>query len=163
MKMGYEPNANHVQRKYGNVHVTLEFEFGSRTITFKSKLEARYANYLERLRELGGILGWWYEPVRLEFPDKTVSPKEYTPDFLVLTDGGEVELHECKGLIAQKDVHKLAQTRKHFPSFRKLVLVFAARSKSKPRIKAMASEYAEIRYANPLFKQLFGSTKAYVL
>ena len=85
------------QRKFGNQPVTLRFDQEPRTYSFKSKLEARYANYLERLREVGQILGWWYEPLTLRFPEGL--PQEWTPDFLVLLPDGTVELHETKGYI----------------------------------------------------------------
>ncbi|MCE5324919.1 MAG: hypothetical protein LLG01_00745 [Planctomycetaceae bacterium] len=160
VKMGFEPNANHVQRKFGNQPVTLEFDLGKITYHFRSKLEARYANYLERMREIGQILGWWYEPFTLRFAEGL--PAEWTPDFLVLMPGGELELHETKGYIEQKDVHKFRRVRQNYSGFDKIVCVFAAESAKRPRVKAAASQWAEIRYANPLFKQVFGSTKACV-
>ncbi len=156
-KMGYEPNENHVERKFGNVPVTLEFDLGTRTITFRSKLESRYANYLERLREIGEVLGWWYEQV-LPLPSHQ-DPDHWKPDFLVLRPGLHLEIHECKGIVEQDDVHKLKWTQTDYPSI-PLFLIFAKQSKDKPQVKARASQWATILYADVLFKQMFGSSKA---
>lgn len=157
LKMGYEPWANHVERKFGNQPVTLCFEFGTKTITFRSKLEARYANYLERLREIGEILWWTYEPTLLIRSHQ--DPDHWKPDFLVWRADATVELHECKGPIEQDDVHKLKWTRSDYPEM-PMFLIFAKPSKDKPNVKAAASQWAEIKYADQLFRQVFGSTKA---
>jgi hypothetical protein len=159
LKMGFEPNANHVARKFKNKPVTLQFTFEPVTYNFRSKLESRYANYLERLRELGQILGWWYEKIKLEFPDYETSPKEWTPDFLVLLPSAELEIHECKGYCEQKDAKKLARTKEQYDGFDKMVMIFARENKSRPRVKASVARWAEIRYADSLFRQVFGNTK----
>ena len=155
--MGFEPGCNHVNRKYGNIPVSLAFDLGTVSITFRSKLEARYANYLERLRELGQILGWWYEQT-LPLPSHQ-DPDHWKPDFLVLHPGAKLEIHECKGMVEQDDVHKLKWTKADYPDI-PLFLVFARPSADKPRVKAAASQWATILYADDLFRTLFGSTKA---
>ena len=53
-------------------------------------LESRYA---ESLRASPDVLLWQYESVKLRLADSTF----YTPDFLVVTNEGFVELHEVKG------------------------------------------------------------------
>jgi hypothetical protein len=57
-----------------------------------TKLERRYADWLEHLRIAGEIRGWWYEPLRLILAPKTT----YCPDFMILHHGGALELHEVK-------------------------------------------------------------------
>lgn len=160
MKMGFEPGVNCVTQKFGNVPVTLQFDMEPRVITFRSKLEARYANYLERLREMGQILGWWYEPIKLLFPAYETSPREWTFDFLVLTASGATEIHECKGMCSKDDATKLARTKEAYDGFDQMVMIFAAPSKQKPRVKAAILQWAEIKYANELFRQMFGNAKA---
>lgn len=161
-KMGLEAGINHIQRRFGNQSVTLEFTREPVQYRFRSKLEARYANYLERLRELHHILGWWYEPIKLSFPPDGKPPYEWTPDFWVLTDAGQVEIHETKGCVFQKDVHKLRRVRENYPQISHMVMIFAAEDSRKPRVKAAISQWAEIWYAAPLFKKMFGNTKACV-
>ena len=151
--------------KYGNVPVALEFDLGRPIIHFRSKLEARYANYLERLREVGTIMGWWYEPPtgKLRFPE--CLPAEWLPDFYVLTSDWNLEIHETKGLISQKDIHKFRRAIEIevAANISKIVLIFARESKKQPQLKARAAQWVEIRYADVLFKQVFGSSKAGVL
>lgn len=158
-KMGFEPWTNHVERKFGNQPVTLEFTRQPQRIKFRSKLEARYANLLERQRELGQILGWWYEPRKMEFPEET-SPTEWTVDFLVLTVEWTLEIHECKGMVFEKDAEKFRRAKAHGPRIDKMVMIFAQERNDKPRVKAAISRWAEIRYANPVFKAMFGNVKA---
>lgn len=155
-------DTGHIERRFGNVPVVLEFCFEPVRIKFRSKLEARYANYLQRLKELHHILGWWYEPIKLNFPPEGKPPYEWTPDFWVLTDAGQLELHETKGLVSQKDVHKFKRVRENYSHISLMVMIFARPTSSKPRVKAAISEWADIRYAEPLFKSMFGNIKACV-
>lgn len=58
-----------------------------------NKTEARYAAHLDVLKNLGLVLWWAFEAVTFRLAPRT----SYTPDFLVLTRDGVLEVHECKG------------------------------------------------------------------
>lgn len=62
-----------------------------------TKLEQRYAAWLDQLKEAERVLAWVYEPFALELAPRTT----YTPDFLVFRprvadDGVEAEFVEVK-------------------------------------------------------------------
>lgn len=68
---------------------------------YKSKLEARFAQYVEILRRLVELEHYWYEPVTFKLPGGV----RYTPDFLIQRGSvgpsyqrsGRMEFHEVKG------------------------------------------------------------------
>lgn len=76
-----------------------------------NKTEAAYAEEL-RLRELAGEVVWFkYEGVTLRLgPDC-----RYTPDFLVMLLGGELECHETKGFHREDAMVKLRVAAEAFP------------------------------------------------
>ena len=92
---------------------------------FRTKSEARYAQYLEGLRLAGEIVRWEYEPITL----KIGVDCRYTPDFLVVTreqwseDAGpmitELQFREVKGPHAhrEKGIVKLRAAAKQYPEF----------------------------------------------
>ncbi len=58
-----------------------------------NKTETEYAAAL-KAREAAGEIAWWkFEAVKLRLADNTF----YSPDFMVLAIGGQVEMHEVKG------------------------------------------------------------------
>lgn len=59
-----------------------------------NKTETAYAKTLEQQKRSGEILDYWFEAIKLKIADNACT---YTPDFLVLTNKGELELHEVKG------------------------------------------------------------------
>ena len=58
-----------------------------------NKTEAAYAQRLELMRHAGQVLWFRHEGIKLRLADKTF----YTPDFAVMTDNCQIELHEVKG------------------------------------------------------------------
>lgn len=58
-----------------------------------NKTEARYADELELRLKAGEIEWYGFEAVRLKLAANTT----YTPDFMVITKDGVVEMHEVKG------------------------------------------------------------------
>lgn len=70
---------------------------------YRSKLEAAYSGYLQGLLLAGDIQSWSYEPIRLHLAVKTT----LTPDFLVITKEGRLELHEVKGWAREDAMVKL--------------------------------------------------------
>lgn len=89
---------------------------------FRSRLERDYANYLYGLQLAGEIQSYAYEAVRLQLAPKTT----LTPDFLVVTKGGQVEFHETKGWAREDAMVKLKVAARLFPSWR-FVLVTRVR------------------------------------
>lgn len=61
--------------------------------TGMNKTEQRYAAKLDDDIRAGRVLWWGFEPLKLRLAASTF----YEPDFLVLTAGGELEIHEVKG------------------------------------------------------------------
>ncbi len=61
---------------------------------YRSKLEARYAGYLDLLKQAGEIIGYQYEPIRFLLPGKR---NTYKADFLVQRLDRSIEIHEVKG------------------------------------------------------------------
>ena len=59
-----------------------------------NKTETAYANELEKQKRNGEIQAYWFEAIKLKIADNACT---YTPDFLVLTNKNELELHEVKG------------------------------------------------------------------
>jgi len=100
-------------------------EVGGKTCTFRSKLEYRYAVWLQLQKEQGIILEWWYEDEVLELESrKFCDPITYIPDFTVQTENG-YEFHETKGWFTSKSATKikLAATQYENP----ITLIFAAK------------------------------------
>ena len=58
-----------------------------------NRTESAYAAYLAEQRLIGVVVEYWFEAIKLKLAAATF----YTPDFLVLTAGGELECHEVKG------------------------------------------------------------------
>ncbi len=78
-----------------------------------NKTEAEWAGMLEARRIAGELLYWAYEPIKLRLADST----HYTPDFLVVLAGGEMQLHEVKGAFVTDDARvKFKLAAEHFPA-----------------------------------------------
>lgn len=56
-------------------------------------LEAEYATHLNELLHDGKVLWWGFQCIKLRLAKKTW----YEPDFLVMQENGELEVHEVKG------------------------------------------------------------------
>lgn len=87
-------------------------------VQYASKLEAAWAQQLALLQRAGEVRAWVYEGVTLRLADGA----RYTPDFLVITSRGEIELHEVKGHMREAANVRLKVAAALFPWFR-LVLV----------------------------------------
>ena len=99
--------------KWGNQIIITEV--GNRTFKFHSKLEHRWAQYLEFLKRFGHVQYWNYEETKFVFEGETHSPYDYTPDFIVHTSKGETEYHECKGCLRGRDVSRYIKLKKFYP------------------------------------------------
>jgi hypothetical protein len=60
--------------------------------TSMNKTEASYSHYLEALKRSGEILDYKFEGLKFKLADNT----SLTPDFMVITQKGYVELHDTK-------------------------------------------------------------------
>jgi len=79
-----------------------------------NKLEAAYGMLLEAQKRREEIVDWLYEPVTLHFAPRTT----YTPDFMVVTNEGEVQFHETKGFMRDDAVVKIKVAAAKFWHFR---------------------------------------------
>ena len=81
---------------------------------YRSKLEARYAGYIEALKFAGEIRTIRYEAVRLEIaPNTTI-----LPDFYVERPDRSCELHEVKGFMREDAWIKLKVAARQWPHYR---------------------------------------------
>jgi len=60
-----------------------------------NRTEAAYAAHLELLKASGDVLWWKFEGLKFRLADKTF----LTPDFVVMTRSGLIELHDVKGFL----------------------------------------------------------------
>lgn len=83
----------------------------AKTITFRSKLEYRYAVYLQTLKDSGHIQDWEYEPpgMAIEFEHgRRNNVRGYLPDFGVLPNDTDLwGMHETKGWFTPIDAKKI--------------------------------------------------------
>ena len=114
---------------------------GGQTCYFKSKLERRWAEYLETLKGLGEITGWQYEPDKFEFEGIRSGTVFYTPDFKVF-QGAAFCYDEVKGHLTQKDVTKFRRMTKYHPDV-VLILVMQRLTKKNFLRVQMARKYVE--------------------
>lgn len=123
---------------------------------FKSKVEYKWAQYLQKLLELGAIISWEYEPKTFEFGERWRVRKQYTPDFLVKEDGDEV-YHEVKTSLRQTDVTRLRCLHIDFPEVRIVLVLFGPEKTSNAnqnRLRSNSRKYVErIVFAGPLIRK----------
>jgi hypothetical protein len=62
-----------------------------------NKTESQYAAHLELLKASGDVLWWKFEGLKFRLADKTF----LTPDFVVMTRSGLIELHDVKGFLME--------------------------------------------------------------
>lgn len=86
-----------------------------------NKLETAYSEYLFFRRKAGDILDYRFEAIKLKLAPSTF----YTPDFMVFTNDGFIEIHEVKGFWEDDARVKIKVAAEMFP-FR-----FVAVTKSK--------------------------------
>jgi hypothetical protein len=89
---------------------------------YRSKTEARYADYLTACQYAGTIEAWWYEPLRLWLAPKTT----YTPDFLIQYRASTMlTCYEVKGAyIRDRAMDKPKIAARLYPIFRFRVAVW---------------------------------------
>ena len=123
-------------------------EVGGKTCTFRSKLEYRYAVWLQLQKEQGIILEWWYEDEVLELVSRKFrDPITYIPDFTVQTPDGSYEFHECKGWFTSKSATKLRLAADQYEN--PVTLIFAA--------KPNRVQYNRAKHLEPHIKRIIWS------
>jgi hypothetical protein len=127
VKMGFEKNQR-ICKVMNNQHVD---DLGCH---FRSKLEARYANYLELLKKAGEIVGWEYEKKRFALPEG-----DWLVDFTVHYPE-HTEYHECKGYLQSHDRARMKLARDYYPD---AILVLISQSKLSANNLRIVSKYLD--------------------
>lgn len=78
-----------------------------------NKLEAAYAARLEMLKQAKEIIHYEYEPLTLRI-SRHGQRLGYTPDFIVITQEGQIEAHEVKGFWREDAIQKLKTAAEQF-------------------------------------------------
>lgn len=138
--------------EYGHVKRITEC-VGGRTITFRSKLEYRYAVYLQTLEDAGHIHSWEYEPpgMAIEFAHgRRGNVRGYLPDFAVLTAESEPlwEMHECKGYFTPIDAKKIKAFAEQ--NHNKVTLIFG----NLKNTKSQATQYRRAKRLEPHIERI---------
>ena len=88
---------------------------GGVTAFFRSRWEANYARYLEKLRVENRIKAWEHEPHRFWFPNNGQKNLSYLPDFRVTLNSGTTVFREVKGWIDTATIAKAKLMVEHYP------------------------------------------------
>ncbi len=95
---------------------------GGKTKFFRSRWEANYARYLEKLKVEGKITDWLHEPQTFWFEKIKRGMVTYLPDFKIINLDGSHEWHEVKGWMDSRSKTKIRRFNKYFP-LEKLVII----------------------------------------
>lgn len=71
------------------------FALGRLPIGKMNKTETAYANYLEQQKQIGEVVWYKFEGIKLRLADNTF----YTPDFFVMLADQSLRCDECKGFM----------------------------------------------------------------
>jgi len=124
---------------------------GGREIQFRSLLESRWAVWLQLQKEQGFIKDWCYEDLHEMLVLKTKyfgNKKQYLPDFIIETNEGVFELHECKGWFPPRDATKLKLAAEQYEN--PITLIFANLKPCKSRM----AQYRRAKRLEPYLKRI---------
>jgi hypothetical protein len=76
-----------------------------------NKTETHYTEWLERKKQAGEVLEYWFEPMNLRLGDNCF----YKIDFLVLMATSKLEVHEVKGYWTDDALVKIKVAADKFP------------------------------------------------
>jgi hypothetical protein len=76
-----------------------------------NKTEAAYAQHLDLLMKTGDVLWYRFEGLKFRLADKTF----LTPDFVVMTRSGLIELHDVKGFMMEDANVKMKVAADQYP------------------------------------------------
>lgn len=113
--------------EFGHIH-RITRQVGGKVITFRCKLEYKWAVYCQFRKEQGIILDWWYEDLESLLELKTgylKNRKLYLPDFVVKELDESHEIEETKGYFPPKDATKLRLAAEQYEN--PITLIFASK------------------------------------
>ena len=124
---------------------------------FLSKLEYRWAVYLQFQKETNLIVDWAYEDTNFEFTGEVRGPMTWLIDFEVITNDGTTEYMECKGYPEGKDISKARRFKERWPD-EKLYFIFAQKPAKKHfhKIRNLQKYVDRIIEADKIFRQIKG-------
>ena len=105
------------ERKPAGTDVATDTEKPASGPKFKSKAEARYAQFLETRKRAGEIADWDYEAITLVVGRAGRMTSRLTPDFVVHRHDGATELIEIKGYMRGDARTKLLAAVRQWPGF----------------------------------------------
>jgi len=122
---------------------------GCKEITFRSKLEARWAVWCQLRKEQGIIVDWWYEDTPLEIETKYFKNKKvYLPDFTIQMQDGSYEFEETKGWFPPKDYTKIRLAAEQYENL--ITLIFSGLT----NCKSKRPEYGRAKRLEPYLKRI---------
>lgn len=131
---------------------------GGKKCYFRSKLEYKWARYLEFLKAGGAIRDWDFEPSDVEpfyFPGEKTAPVQYRPDFRVIDKDGNEFWQETKGWHDGKTNEKFRRMQKHHPDVvMELVLQSIPKRKGINRRETAKKYVRRIIDASVIFRQV---------
>ena len=95
---------------------------GDKKCYYRSLWEARYAAYLQFMKEHNSIKDWEYEPQTFWFEEIKRGVRSYLPDFKVIDFDDSHHWIEVKGWMSPKCKTKIKRFKKYYPK-EKLILV----------------------------------------
>ena len=129
-----------------------------REFHFKSKIEYKWAMYLQRLLELGAIDFWGYETKTFQFAERYRMKRQYTPDFEVRETHGDLKrtcFHEVKTALRQTDIMRFKRMAADYPKVTMVLVLPCCRTGRQSILRCNALKYVQrVVYCNPLFNKL---------
>lgn len=145
-------------RDYNNQRITATV--GGKDCHFRSKLEYKWALYLQFLKQGKEIIDWTFEEDLFVFHGEVTAPIQYRPDFKVTEKDGTVVYQETKGYHDGQTNTKLRRMQGHYPEtvFDLVLMSIPKKNKAKGAgRRRIAEKYTRrIIDASVIFKQLKG-------
>jgi hypothetical protein len=88
---------------------------GNKTNYYRSKWEANYARYLQKLKAENAIFDWLHEPKTFWFENIKRGVRSYLPDFQVFKSPDSWYWVEVKGYEDARSKTKIKRLRKYYP------------------------------------------------
>lgn len=147
-------NVIHYEWRNKPQHVIID----GREFKFKSKIEYKWAQYLQMLLELGAIDFWDYETTIFEFNERHRLRRQYTPDFEIherICGLKQKCFHEVKTSLRQTDIRRFKLMRADFPNETMVLILPSCRKGRQSILRYDALKYVErVVFANPLFNKM---------
>lgn len=147
-------NVIHYEWRNEPQHVFID----GREFHFKSKIEFKWALYLQGLLELGAIDFWDYETKTFEFDERYRIRRQYTPDFEVreTNHGKKLKIfHEVKTSLRQTDIRRFKLMAADFPKEIMVLVLPSCRKGRQSILRGNALKYVQrVVYCNPLFRKM---------